>query len=145
VPQQAHARINARVLRLQRSGRCGEIKPAREGVGEMRVDDLDTEEDMTPYHDASLDEDPGDGSLVHAALDDIARARGMSHAFQRKTNPGSGCEFNPSDFARATPSTRSWGISGRRAVACVYNSGMPSEMSKTNVTPTPLAHLWRSA
>lgn len=42
------------------------------------ADHLGTEEDMALYLDACLDEDPGDGSVVRAALMDIARARGMS-------------------------------------------------------------------
>lgn len=42
------------------------------------VDHLKTEEDIALYLDACLDEDPGDGTLVRAALDDVARARGMS-------------------------------------------------------------------
>ncbi|MFH1870927.1 MAG: addiction module antidote protein [Pseudomonadota bacterium] len=42
------------------------------------VEYLKTEEDMALYLDACLDEDPGEGSLVRAALNDIARARGMS-------------------------------------------------------------------
>jgi len=42
------------------------------------ADYLDTEEDMALYLDACLDEDSGDGSLVRAALNDIARARGMT-------------------------------------------------------------------
>lgn len=42
------------------------------------ADYLDTEEDMALYLDACLDEDPGDGSLVRAALNDIARAHGMT-------------------------------------------------------------------
>lgn len=42
------------------------------------ADYLDTEEDMALYLDACLDEDTGDGSLVRAALNDIARARGMT-------------------------------------------------------------------
>jgi probable addiction module antidote protein len=42
------------------------------------VDHLKTEEDMAPYLDACLEEDSGDGSLVRAALNDVARARGMS-------------------------------------------------------------------
>ncbi|MHB1272566.1 MAG: addiction module antidote protein [Rhodanobacter sp.] len=42
------------------------------------VDELKTEADQTMYLNACLDEDPGDGSLVRAALGDIARARGMS-------------------------------------------------------------------
>lgn len=42
------------------------------------VDYLKTEEDMALYLDACLDEDSGDGRLVRAALNDVARARGMS-------------------------------------------------------------------
>ncbi len=42
------------------------------------ADYLETEEDMALYLDACLDEDPGDGSLIRAALGDIARARGMT-------------------------------------------------------------------
>jgi probable addiction module antidote protein len=42
------------------------------------VDHLTTENDQTMYLNACLEEDPGDGSLVRAALGDIARARGMS-------------------------------------------------------------------
>src|SRR5579859_563217 len=39
---------------------------------------LKTDNDMALYFEACLEEDPGDGSLVRAALGDIARARGMS-------------------------------------------------------------------
>jgi len=42
------------------------------------AEDLKTQEDMRLYFDACLQEDPGDGSLIRAALGDIARARGMS-------------------------------------------------------------------
>ena len=42
------------------------------------ADDLKTEQDMTLYFEACLEEDPGDGSLIRAALGDIARARGMT-------------------------------------------------------------------
>lgn len=42
------------------------------------VDDLKSEEDVALYFQACVEEDPGDGSLVRAALGDIARARGMS-------------------------------------------------------------------
>ncbi len=42
------------------------------------ADYLETEEDQALYLDACLDEDAGDGSLVRAALNDIARARGMT-------------------------------------------------------------------
>jgi probable addiction module antidote protein len=42
------------------------------------VDSLKTEEDIAFYFEACLVDDPGDGSLVRAALGDIARARGMT-------------------------------------------------------------------
>lgn len=42
------------------------------------VDHLKTEEDMNLYLGACFEEDPGDGSLIRAALGDIARARGMA-------------------------------------------------------------------
>lgn len=42
------------------------------------ADSLKTDEDMALYFEACLEEDPGDGSLIRAALGDIARARGMS-------------------------------------------------------------------
>lgn len=42
------------------------------------ADHLKTEEDVALYLDACLDDDPGDGSLVRAALNDVARAKGMS-------------------------------------------------------------------
>lgn len=42
------------------------------------VDYLKSDEDMALYLDACLEDDPGDGSLVRAALNDVARAKGMS-------------------------------------------------------------------
>lgn len=45
---------------------------------------LRTDEDAALYFEACLEEDPGDGSLVRAALGDIARARGMTQ-LARKT------------------------------------------------------------
>jgi len=42
------------------------------------AEDLKTEEDMALYFDICMREDPGDGSLIRAALGTIARARGMS-------------------------------------------------------------------
>jgi len=42
------------------------------------LDHLKTEEDIELYFDACVEEDPGDGSLIRAALGDIARVRGMS-------------------------------------------------------------------
>ena len=39
------------------------------------VDHLETKEDVRLYLEACIEEDPGDGSLIRAALDDIARAR----------------------------------------------------------------------
>ena len=38
---------------------------------------LRTKEDMSLYLEACAEEDPGDGSLIRAALSDIARARDM--------------------------------------------------------------------
>ncbi|MYB50259.1 MAG: putative addiction module antidote protein [Dehalococcoidia bacterium] len=42
------------------------------------TDYLHTEEDIRYYLEAAADEDPGDGSLIRAALNDIARAQNMS-------------------------------------------------------------------
>jgi probable addiction module antidote protein len=39
---------------------------------------LETPEDMACYLDACFDEDTGDGALVRQALNDIARAYGMT-------------------------------------------------------------------
>ena len=36
--RQAQARVNARILRVQQSGNFGDVKPAREGISEMRID-----------------------------------------------------------------------------------------------------------
>ncbi|MCB1630281.1 MAG: putative addiction module antidote protein [Pseudomonadales bacterium] len=42
------------------------------------VDYLQTDEAAVLYLEACMDDDPGDGSLIRAALNDIARARGMT-------------------------------------------------------------------
>ncbi len=42
------------------------------------TDDLLTKEDIRLYLEACAEEDPGDGSLIRAALNDIARAKNMS-------------------------------------------------------------------
>ena len=39
---------------------------------------LNTKEDMRLYLEACAEEDPGDGSLIRAALNDIARAQNMT-------------------------------------------------------------------
>ena len=39
---------------------------------------LSTKEDVRLYLEACAEEDPGDGSLIRAALNDIARAQNMS-------------------------------------------------------------------
>ena len=39
---------------------------------------LKTAEDMTAYLDACFEEDAGDGLLIRTALNDIARAQGMT-------------------------------------------------------------------
>ncbi|AFT71818.1 Putative transcriptional regulator, lambda repressor-like DNA-binding domain protein [Alloalcanivorax dieselolei B5] len=42
------------------------------------ADHLEDQEDMILYLNACIDDDPGDGSLIRAALSDIARAQNMS-------------------------------------------------------------------
>jgi probable addiction module antidote protein len=42
------------------------------------TDDLHSKEDIQLYLEACAEEDPGDGSLIRAALNDIARAQNMS-------------------------------------------------------------------
>ena len=42
------------------------------------TEDLRTKEDVRLYLEACAEEDPGDGSLIRAALNDIARAQNMS-------------------------------------------------------------------
>jgi probable addiction module antidote protein len=42
------------------------------------VEQLKTDESIALYLDACIDEDPGDGSRIRAALGDVARAKGMS-------------------------------------------------------------------
>ena len=51
------------------------------------VDYLKTPEEMAAYLDACFEEDPGDGSLIRAALSDIARAQGMTQ-IARETGLG---------------------------------------------------------
>jgi probable addiction module antidote protein len=51
------------------------------------VDQLQSEEDMAMYLDACLEEDPGDGSVVRAALNDIARAQGMTQLAKATESP----------------------------------------------------------
>ncbi|MBN2885505.1 MAG: putative addiction module antidote protein [Chromatiaceae bacterium] len=48
------------------------------------ADYLETEEDIQLYLDACVEDDPGDWSLIRAALGDIARARNFS-ALARET------------------------------------------------------------
>ena len=52
----------------------GELKLSKWDV----VDHLKTDEDMALYLDACIEDDTGDGSLIRAALGDVARARGMT-------------------------------------------------------------------
>tara|TARA_A100001391_G_scaffold204946_2_gene202678 strand:+ start:4427 stop:4612 length:186 start_codon:yes stop_codon:yes gene_type:complete len=42
---------------------------------------LEDREDMILYLNACIEEDPGDGSLIRAALSDIARAQKICHAW----------------------------------------------------------------
>jgi DNA-binding phage protein len=41
------------------------------------VPELKSEYDISLYFGACLENDPGDGSLIHAALEDISRARSI--------------------------------------------------------------------
>ena len=43
------------------------------------IEYIETEEEFRLYLEACADEDPGDGSVIRAALSDIARAQNMSH------------------------------------------------------------------
>jgi len=43
------------------------------------AEQLETEEDMQLYLEASMDEDDGDGALIRHALSNIAKARSMSN------------------------------------------------------------------
>ena len=42
------------------------------------VEHLETKEDVRLYLEACFEEDPGDGSLIRAALNDVARAQNMA-------------------------------------------------------------------
>ena len=42
------------------------------------VEHLGTKEDIRLYLEACFEEDPGDGSLIRAALNDVARAQNMA-------------------------------------------------------------------
>ncbi len=42
------------------------------------ADHLETKEDARLYLEACFEEDPGDGSLIRAALNDVARAQNMA-------------------------------------------------------------------
>ena len=46
------------------------------------VDDLRSDSDLELYFQACIDADEGDGSLIRAALSDIAHARGMDNLEQ---------------------------------------------------------------
>lgn len=46
------------------------------------ADYINTDEDARLYLQACAEEDPGDGSLIRAALNDIARARNMTQLAQ---------------------------------------------------------------
>ena len=46
------------------------------------ADDLRSASDLELYFQACIDADEGDGSLIRAALSDIARARGMNNLEQ---------------------------------------------------------------
>jgi len=47
------------------------------------VQELKSEKDIALYFEACLDDDPGDGSLIRAALGDIARIFGAKQSTRR--------------------------------------------------------------
>ncbi|MCM8662433.1 addiction module antidote protein [Accumulibacter sp.] len=71
--------------------------------------------------DACIDEDPGDGSLIRAALGDIARARGISQLARETGLAGEGlykalsAEGNP-EFATIMKVIRALGVRLRAEV-----------------------------
>ena len=84
------------------------------------ADYIKAEDDARLYLEACFEEDPGDGSVVRAALNDIARARGMTQLAQEVgiTREGLykalGPEGNPS-FATVLRITRDLGMQIRVA------------------------------
>ena len=48
---------------------------------------LGTEEDARLYLEACVEEDPGDGSLIRAALNDIARSQNMTRLADEERKP----------------------------------------------------------
>ena len=79
------------------------------------ADYINTEERARLYLEAAADEDPGDGSLIRAALNDIARAQNMSRLARDAKLDRAGLykalseEGNPS-FATVMKITRALGL-----------------------------------
>ena len=76
---------------------------------------LNTKEDIRLYLEACAEEDPGDGSLIRAALNDIARARNMSQLAAQigMTREGLYKALSPNgnpSFAMVTRLTRALGM-----------------------------------
>ena len=82
---------------------------------------LRTREDARLYLEACADEDPGDGSLIRAALNDIARAGNMSRLAREVGTSREGLykalseDGNPS-FATVMRVTRALGLQVRITV-----------------------------
>lgn len=53
------------------------------------LEQLKTDEDLKLYFEACTEEDPGDGSLIRAALGDITRARRMTWLARSWNRPDS--------------------------------------------------------
>ena len=64
----------------------------------------------------ALNEDPGDGSLIRAALGAMARARGMTQLARENLYRALSAEGNP-EFATALKVIRSLGLTMQSAVA----------------------------
>ena len=97
------------------------------------------EEEARLYLEACAEEDPGDGSLIRVALNDIARARNMSSLARRVGITRQGLykalstEGNPS-FATVMRVTRALGMDLRITIGAD-----PGDEEQT-VTPAPSPH-----
>lgn len=86
------------------------------------IDYLDTEEDMALYLDACMEEDTGDGTLILTALNNIARAKGISRLAENAGMTRQGLykalssKGNPS-FATVVKITKALGVELRVHIA----------------------------
>ena len=93
---------------------------------------LKTPEDMVAYLNACFEEDTGDGVLIRAALNDIARARGMTQV-ARDTGLGReslykalGSQGNP-EFATIIKVMKALGLKINVSNCLLYTSPSPRD------------------